>query len=133
MEQTQQQCVTVHLDGDNLHSLTEEQWATMRVAQWFERAVGVLWRRNRDSIHPVLARRLGFRRNYADEQHASGNVSSVDHLVHMTWNALAYAFHEQKLATQCKCNATVVLEDDLLPAHDLMEFMSYCLSVMERD
>ncbi len=55
-------------------------------------------------------------------QHSSENVSSVDHLVHMTWNALAHAF-EGRIA-RCERNATVVLEDDLLPAHDLMEYMS---------
>ena len=133
VEQTRPQCVTVHLDGDNIHILTDEQWATLRVAQWFGRAFGVRWRRNGDALHPALARRLGFRRNYADAQHASGDASNVDHLVHMTWNALAHAFEGRAPPAPCEHNATVVLEDDLLPAHDLMEYMSYGRGVMERD
>ena len=133
VEQTRPQCVTVHLDGDNLRRLTDAQWATLRVAQWFGRAFGVRWRRNGDSLHPSLARRLGFRRNYADALHASGGASSVDHLVHMTWNALAHAFEGRAPPDTCERNATLMLEDDLLPTHDLIAYMSHGLRVMERD
>ena len=51
----------------------------------------------------------------------------------MTWNALAHAFEGRAPPAPCEQNATMVLEDDLLPAHDLMEYMSYGLGVMERD
>jgi hypothetical protein len=51
----------------------------------------------------------------------------------MTWNALAHAFEGRAPPDPCERNVTVMLEDDLMPTHDLMEYMSYGLDVMERD
>ena len=139
VEQTPPQCVTVHLDGGNSRVVPYHgnQRAARIVARWFARAFGVRCRINGDWLHPLLTRRLGFKRNYAEGKHGSGNLTSVDRLAHMVWNAVAHAFDGRAAAgsdsARCDRDATVVLEDDLLPAPDFIAYMRYGLGVMRRD
>ena len=136
--QTPPQCVTVHLDSGSSRAQppTDSQRAARIVARWFARAFGVRLRINADWLHPSLVRRLGVKRNYAEGMNGSGNLTSVDRLVHMTWNAVAHAFDGPAAGpdfTSCEPDATVVLEDDLLPAPDFIAYMRYGLGVMRRD
>ncbi len=94
---------------------------------------GVRWRRNPDGLHPVLARALGFRRNHGEGEHESARLSPTDRLVHATWNALAHAFlaSRRTAAAGCTVDAAAVLEDDLLPAPDLVAFLEHGRAVMQ--
>jgi hypothetical protein len=133
VEQMRPECVTIHLDGGCELARTTGQRAALRVAQWFADVHGVRYRLNPDHLDPRIARRLGFRRNYALEApDGSRALSPTDRLMHMTWNALAHAF-EGAGPAGCASNTTVVLEDDLLPAPDLMAYFQHGAEVMARD
>jgi hypothetical protein len=133
VEQAIPQCITINIDGGKDGELSRSEQSTLRVAQWFSRVYGVHWRINPDFLHPHLARKLGFRRNYADSQHQSNAVSGDDRLVHIVWNSVVHGFYGNAIPTVCSRNATVVLEDDLLPAFDMMQYFQYGLEVMEQD
>ncbi|EKX34535.1 hypothetical protein GUITHDRAFT_147147 [Guillardia theta CCMP2712] len=133
VEQTRPACITVHIDSMNELDMTDKQRKTLRTVQWFSRMYGILWRRNPNGFHPSIMRRLGFRRNYVGYHKDATKLFPTDRLVHMTWNALAYAFDSPSTPSECSRNATVVLEDDLLPADDLLSFLEFGYCEMLKD
>ncbi|EKX55242.1 hypothetical protein GUITHDRAFT_99024 [Guillardia theta CCMP2712] len=132
LTQLEPRCITIHLDHSKQDKIEPQQKLTTKVAHWLGSTFGTKWRRNGRKFLPAVTHRLGFQRNFASKNFTA-DLTPTDRLVHATWNALAYAFDDDPAGGACSPNATVILEDDLLPTHDAIEYFLMGKEIMDED